>query len=707
MLRLEKRGNSILVGGRAVGLSFSRGISTPEPLSYGSVDDLGAHSCRGTARIGARGSGCLLIDHWEPTERGVSLRREIVVAGNGPSTAGVNVRFDLPLEPVPWKLFIPGACYDFTPVENGQGYAMVSEERTAFPLVMAFDEGTRRAVMLLRSTPAGESSAFPRRAAEGELLHATDIGGLGFDRRLSSASLAAAIPYAELPTSRMRSKALMPFMAFLPMDRKARLEVIYLVESFPAVSFDDACFKAYARACEVCPPRPAHLECCLIEYVQARMGCLASLARTWNDHTALDLNFDPRVGRLSPPSGYGTGFNRLESSVFPQILEYGFTGRQINNAFMLATCGRLWNKPDWVTIARGIGSSYLRHCATPGGFLHTLYDVVRHRPISPFGDEIGSSLHYGVRDAPSGNYVRNMAEAGYDLCLLSTVMSDPVILETASRLGWFLLRAQNRDGSWYRAHSENGQSITTPSQWFGGSDRSNKSSTSTAIPFLVRLHALTGEAAFGDAARRAGDWLLENVVQTGDYRGGTLDNPNVVDKEGMAYPMMALLDLHESTKVTDYLTGARRAGGLALTWNCLWDVPFEEGTRLRSVSFTSRGWGGISILWGTGVVDNYSLWFLPGWERLARETGESCFHAVSQLILHGTQQLLSMPGTLHGLCGPGMQEEGFACSHQGIDDGLIRKGDTWGALGWVFAAGTYGVWNAIDPDDRLNAHIDS
>jgi hypothetical protein len=368
---------------------------------------------------------------------------------------------------------------------------------------------------------------------------------------------------------------------------------------------------------------------------------------------------------------------------------------------MLALCGRIWGKGDWVQTAEQITRSFLRGCTTPGGFLHTLYDVVRHRAIAPFGDEIGSSLHYGVRDAPPGNYVRNMAEAGVDLCLLSTVLNDSAVVNTAAQLGRFLLRVQNRDGSWYRAYTEGGGAITAPPEWFGGSDRSNKSSTSTVIPFLTQLHELTGDEALLNAAQRAGDWLLRDVVQSGDYRGGTLDNPNIVDKEGMGYPMMALLCLYKATRVRDYLSGAARAGGLALTWNCLWDVPFEEGTRLHTFSFRSSGWGGISILWGTGVVDNYSLWFLPGWMRLAEETGERIYRDVSEMILHGTQQLLSLPGSLYGLCGAGMQEEGFACSHQGVDEGLIRKGDTWGALGWVFAAGTYGVWQAFPQGSLL------
>lgn len=46
-----------------------------------------------------------------------------------------------------------------------------------------------------------------------------------------------------------------------------------------------------------------------------------------------------------------------------------------------------------------------------------------------------------------------------------------------------------------------------------------------------------------------------------------------------------------------------------------------------------------------------------------------------------------------------MQEEGFACSNQGADEGLIKKGDTWGSLGWVYGAGTFGLLEFLSEDE--------
>jgi hypothetical protein len=39
----------------------------------------------------------------------------------------------------------------------------------------------------------------------------------------------------------------------------------------------------------------------------------------------------------------------------------------------------------------------------------------------------------------------------------------------------------------------------------------------------------------------------------------------------------------------------------------------------------------------------------------------------------------------------GMQPEGVGITSQGMDEELIRKGDTWGSLGWIYSAGTYGL----------------
>ena len=42
-----------------------------------------------------------------------------------------------------------------------------------------------------------------------------------------------------------------------------------------------------------------------------------------------------------------------------------------------------------------------------------------------------------------------------------------------------------------------------------------------------------------------------------------------------------------------------------------------------------------------------------------------------------------------------MQPEGFGVCNQGIDEGMIAKGDIWGKLGWIYSAGIFGLENYL------------
>ena len=701
-MKLEVEGHTLLVEGVPVAHRFASLSGPSRTVEYTSLEELGTGLVRGVVS-GRHGEIDYRVeDRWSASSQGVRLTREIVIGSSGPSGEGLSLELVLAIPAGRFRYFLPAASYDYCPVEGSSGEAIVSEERMAFPLVMAFDEGSSEAYLLARRTPAARSAPLSRRRGQGRYLHDTEIGALGYRRQgeRERAGLRVVLPYREEPTSRMIDSSLAPFAAFLPPNPGRVLEVSYEFTRFPASSFDAACLEAYAHAASLVNPAPVEPPVDLEECVRARLDCLSGLVSDWRGYTGLNLNFDPRLGVGSPPSGYGTAFNKLEESIYPEILEYGFTGRPLNNAYMLAALARPWEKAGWAASSRKIVESYLSSCVTKSGFLHTLYDLRRGRAISPFGDPVGSLMHYGVKGAEEGNYVRNMAEAATDLCLFSTIALHGPCLEAACGFGDFLLRIQNRDGSWYRAYTPDGRAILAPEEWFGASERANKSSTSAVIPFLLELARATGASEYRRAATRGGEWLLAEVVECIDYRGGTLDNPNVVDKEGMAYAMSALLRLHDAIGAPEFLEGALRAGGLSVTWNYLWDVPFEEGTRLADCDFKSRGWGGISILWGAGVVDTYSLWFLAEWMRLGELTGRGIFGEVAKLVLDGTQQMLSLPGRPLGLAAFGMQEEGFACSNQGVDEGMIAKGSTWGALGWVFGAGTYGVWQALSEEER-------
>ncbi len=701
-MRLEQRERSLLVDGAPVANRIASLSGPTRKVEYGSLEETGAGIVRGVMRGRLGEIEYRIEDRWSAGSQGVRLARQIVIGSSGPSSEGLSLELELSLPTGRFRFFLPSACYDYCPVEGSSGEAILSEERMSYPLVMAFDEGGAEAYLLARVTPGARSEGCSRRRGQSRFLHDSEVGALGYRRQddRERAGLRAVQPYREEPTSRMIDSSLAPFAAFLPPDPARVIEVSYELTRFPAPSFDAACLEAYAHASALVNPVPVEHPAGLAACLRSRLDCLSGLVREWGGHTGLSLNFDPRVGADSSPSGYGTSFNELERGIYPEVLEYGFTGRPLNNAYLLALLGARRGNPGWQADARKIVESYLRACVAKSGFLYTLYDVRRGRAISPFGDPVGSRLHYGVKGAEEGNYVRNMAEAATDLCLFATVALSSSCLRAARAFGDFLLRIQNRDGSWYRAYTPDGRPVLSPEEWFGANERANKSSTSAVIPFLLELERAVRTGEYRKAAIRGGEWLLAEVVERIDYRGGTLDNPNVVDKEGMAYAMSALLRLHEATGAREFLEGARRSGGLALTWNYLWDVPFEPDTRLAEYDFKSRGWGGISILWGAGVVDIYSLWFLADWRRLGELTGAKIFQEVAALILHGTQQMLSLPDRSLGLARAGLQEEGFACSHQGVDEGMIAKGSTWGSLGWVFAAGTFGVWQGLSEEER-------
>jgi len=651
--------------------------------------DAGYYKCIFSSRNGDL--DFLIIDEWRITSEGVRLTREIkIFSGEIDHLNGICSEVHLVLGSGEWRFFSPAALYDYSPLEDSNAFTMISEERMAYPLIMAYNTNLNSSLIILRHPPAERSEIFNRKKFERKFLHETEIGSLGYYRPLNkndSAELIISLPYKEAPSSRMLDSTLAPFSAFLPPNRSI-IRCSYLIATSYSESFDTACLDAYSLAKSIHNLQQIVDEKDIRESINCRIEALNRLVHEWDGYVGLHLNFDPRIGIDAPPSGYGTNFNTLDSVVFPNVLEYGFTGRQINNAYMLDKAGKH-------EVAKRIVNSYIGSCVASSGFLYTLYDTKRHKPINPFKDPVGSRLHYGRADVEDGNYIRNMAEAAFDLCLYYTSNGHKGSLKAAIGFGDFLVRIQNRDGSWYRAYTVEGNPILGPEKWFGYSDKANKSSTSTVIPFLITLYELTSDVRYLQAAVRAGEWLLSEVVEPIDYRGGTLDNPNVVDKEGMAYVMKALIRLFDVVSDNSFQKGALRSGGISLTWNYLWDVPFEPGSRLANFDFKTRGWGGINILWGGGVVDMYSAWFINDWLRLYTSTNNTIFRDVSELVLTGTQQMLSRPGKLFDLIDTGMQEEGFACSNQGIDNNMIAKGSTWGSLGWVFAAGTYPIWQVI------------
>ena len=709
-LSLERSNSRLLINGKAVCIPVSvyfKDCGFEETHSFQEYKELRKLGPMyiGKLDISVQGVSVKILDVWEPAgEKSIRIRRVISGEREGEGFAvGINVGLQVPIEEKAWSFFVPAACYKESPIEDG-GKAFFEEGRLPYPLVLAYDEVSGIGISLLRVSLAKKSEVPCRGVGDISFIQKTDIGSIGYSNAPWSGSyLCAFLPYYEGPRSVALNKNLAPVKAFYPLRNGVSLEAEYELRSLESHSYEEACFQVYSYACSLSRPEPVELPFSLEHALMLRLGSLAYLVRNWNEHAGLVLNFNPREGIDSPPKGFGTSFNRLVSERYTSVLEYGFTGRQLNNAYVLMFFGKRLGQGNLADLGRKIADTFVNRCVHKSGYLYTLYDFLSNKPFDPIGDPQGGWLHYGVGGSSiSGNYLRNMVEAAYDLCLCYEALSNNAWLKVASDFGHFLIEVQNQDGSWYRAYSPSGEAIEAPEEWFGDTLDKKKSVTPIPVPFLLRLYGITGQKEFLLSAQKACDWTLENVVAESHYRGGTLDNPNIIDKEAMAYAMKALLDCYEQTFRLDYLEGAISAGKLSLTWNFLWNVPFEEGTRLKRYDFKTRGWGGINIIWAGGVVDIYSLFFIDEWIRLGELLRDKTFLEVVELIKSGTQQLLSYPGEYYDMVSFGMQEEGFACSNQGIDEGMIEKGSTWGSLGWIYAAGTYGLLRGVIQSENLD-----
>jgi len=571
-----------------------------------------------------------------------------------------------------------------------------ADERLSSPLVLGWAEKDGDAVSLARTSLAVYDDAPARAPGQGDYLHRTDIGSVGFVADPAQPRLVACWPYPEADVSARLDAAGTPAAAFHPIGPDGLdVTLSYEIGRQPASTFADAVATAFDRTRRLNPSEPAGLPFRLGHAVDLRQASLAETYVEWPAGGAgFLLNFDPDVGYASEARAFGASFTVHGMGGSREVLEYGFTGRQLNVACLLAE--RLGGV--WVERSGRVHDFFVGAMTTPSGWLHTLYSLSKSRPLFSCGDPYGPVMHYLGSSAVPGTYTRMMVEATSDLLRsfqLHSRLGDrrPRWLSACRRFSAFLVRVQEPDGSWYRAYAPDGEALRSGS-WIGGSADEGKVSTAVPIPFML---ALAGQfpaqegAPLVDAARAAGEYVLREHVSRDDYRGGTLDNPNVVDKEAALLAMKAMLCLYDSTGEERWLNAAERAAKLAVTWHVLWDVPARPGTRLANAGVRSTGWGGINSTWGTGVTDIYSLFFLDAFVRLSRLTGDPLYEAVADLAAPGCQQMLSHEGERFGFADTGMQPEGIAFCDQGVDDHLIAKGDTWGGLGWIYSAGTYGL----------------
>jgi uncharacterized protein YyaL (SSP411 family) len=251
----------------------------------------------------------------------------------------------------------------------------------------------------------------------------------------------------------------------------------------------------------------------------------------------------------------------------------------------------------------------------------------------------------------------------------------------------WLLAQQRSDGS-------------LPRTWRPGSGKvvdSSPESSYNAVPMLVLLSQETGEKKYLSAATRAADFCWNIARDKGRFVGGTIDNPNVVDKEAGTLSVEAYLALYEATRARQWLDRAQVAADFSETWVYIWNVPMADDADNSTLHWKCGvSTVGVNIINSSdSAVDQYMAFDADEFAKLYAYTRDDHYLDVARILLHNTKNMLALPGRSYDLLGPGWQQEHWRMA--------LKRGygyhRVW--LPWVSTSHLNGIFGLEDFDPVL------
>lgn len=659
----------------------------------------------GTASLSHAGWTVQLEDRWRQGGSGLRVDRSLRVLAAGPAEWGIRVELQGTILSEDSfgasKQYAPPALFNMNDIDGDgvEDYVdsrelIYRDDRLTALTVLTYLPAARAGVALVRLDAPRWDDVPVRAPGDVRFLQPTDIGSLGLapstDERTT---LIAAHPFVE----RSRSHALTardrePWGAYFPLSSAgvdARLfEVSYEFRAIAADTDIDALWGLWRMRLAELDPVAAVLEETLAEITRLRVDAL------------LPYYAEGEVAG-ERAAGFVTNCHPQDGIQLGNVIQYGFTGQNVLNA--LHAIRHADTATDSQARAKGLNvvdffvSQALK---SPYGLTSTLYDLEHGRsanwwsglilPLAYAGEgddleelmgPVYEHMKYAIDPLRGleGTYLRCMAEEHTALLRVYRDEADAHHfhddwLAAATHFGDFLVEAQEDDGSWRRAYDFDGQPIVEPRAWFGVADLNQKSSTATAVPFLVALADATEEPRYLDAARRAERYTAEKFVRDVKHNGGIHDSiyarAQLVDSESILFCLRASLAVWRSTGDADSLAAAHDAARLLATWVYLWDVPLPPSSTLAQHGFRSTGWSACDTS-GAGYIHPYELHAVPDLFEVALATGDADLARIAQLILIGSSQNVATPSKSWGYARDGLQEEGVLVSWWLIDDPMF------------------------------------
>jgi hypothetical protein len=600
------------------------------------------------------------------------------------------------------------------------------DDRLSARSVLAYDEGRGLAFSIVRLDAPGFDSDPDRPARERTFWQRTDIGSLGLEPVAGpppQMALVAHYPFVE----RDRCHALLlrerpGWGAHWPVAEGERLEVAYAIRVSAAPDVHEAAWSSFSERLRELEPRPTPLAAPLDELDRHRTDAL------------MRYHVDRAPTHDAPgAAGFVTNCHPQDGRQLGDIIQWGFTGQNVLNAYNVVRSGRARGRDDLVRAGERTVEFFVDGAHMPEtGLFHTYFNVDNGRmgswwtglllPLAyaepgqgleelmgPLAEHMGPTIEQ--LQGQEGSYLRCMSEDVHALTLL--LRDDPELREShpewlaaARRYGEFLLAAQDDDGGWFRAYDHDGRPLR--GGWFGAGDIQQKSSTASAIPPLLELHGLTGDARFQDAAVRAGELVRRRYIDDIRSNGGVHDSvyarPQLIDSESILFPLRAMVDLGRALGDDAWWDGAQRAARLLASWIWLWDVPLPPTSTLARHGFRTTGWAGCDTA-GAGYIHPFELYAVPDLVEIAGRTGDAALFDVAELVLHGCNQTVATPEHGWGYAFAGLQEEGYLISWWLIDDPIFVD-TAFGGRGkgegnktcfpWIPAVAGAAYWGLLD-----------
>ncbi len=621
-------------------------------------------------------------DQWTVARRELHLSRAVRVRGDGEGgfLSGVTFEFTRPTGWTDAQWFAPGVLYGgFANLSanaiGGRAYyrpggytVRIREDRLPAPLILAhFDDGSSLAV--LNPAPRGGTTTADANDVLSvplvdERFQFGAIGGLERDGTLAVGywfpGSEGEVTYAGNTYPGGQLHQLRPRYHPIRDGLTQRYEVLFQLGH--QERFVDAYPRAWRRAWEALRPEPAS-----VDLTSARRAIVDVLAHNVieKEGRAGIPNYLDVLVKSTPPEG--------------QNMVLGFTGKNLEAAQFLL------REAEMDTGSRGLKlrgmaetmiTSFLSLKVAPpegeGFHLGTGRPVCAlGRPevyLRSFGDDLKALLKAYQREKRSGR-------------------------EHGDWLAW--CRAF---GDWLLTQEQKGGGF--PRSWMPGTGEviaASPNSSYNAVSLLVLLSKATGDTRYLNAAVRAADFCWSNGQSQGRFVGGTIDNPDVLDKEAATLSLEAYLHLHEATGDPKWLPRAVAAAQFAETWIYCWNVPMpaddDDSHRHWKQGVSTVGLQLIST--GHSLVDAYMAFDVDEYARLAKLTGDRHYLDVACLLLHNTKSMLALPGRTFDLGEPGWQQEHWSLApRRGY--GLHR-----GWLPWVATSQLNGIFGLMDLDPDL------